>query len=307
MAGVVFVYFWSRGAICDLIYANVIWPSHHYGAVNAAPYAQGILQYYWKDWATPTGSARWLVGMAAVLITPFLLVTALPALLLIFGIRHRAKTVRSEVLLYWLCGWALWLSELHRKDIFHLVYGSPLLIILCIHLLGECRGKVADMALQVLAISAACLSGFNLFIVLVAHPITTRVGSVAMFKDDPALTFLDEHVAPGGEIFAYPYCPMYYLLSATTNPTRYSILLYGYNTPSQFQEVIRVLDQRRVRYALWDINFQGKVATIFPASQHMRPDELIIEPYLESHYKLVKVVDGVRIMERKSEDHADQR
>jgi len=76
-----------------------------------------------------------------------------------------------------------------------------------------------------------CLAVFNLFTVLTAHTVSTRAGSVAMLNDDPVLTYLDHHVAPGTEIYAYPYCPMYYFLTATKNPTRRSILLYGYNTP----------------------------------------------------------------------------
>jgi len=143
-------------------------------------------------------------------------------------------------------------------------------------------------------------------VVLTAHTVNTRVGSAAVFQDDPVLTFLDEHVAPGEEIFAYPYCPMYYFLSSTTNPTRYSLLIYNYNTSAQFHEVIQVLEQHKVRYVLWDTNFQTKkVAALFPASVRIQPRDLIMEPYLDSHYKLVKVEDGVRIMERKSEDHSN--
>jgi hypothetical protein len=214
--------------------------------------------------------------------------------------------MRPEIVLYWLCGWALWLSEIHRKDIGHLVFGSPLLMILCIYYLEQYRVKVADLALQILAISAACLAGFNLFLALSAHPLATRVGSVAVFKNIPVLALLDDKVAPGEEIFAYPYCPMYYFLSATTNPTRYGGLVYNFNTRSQFEEVVRVLEQRRVKYVLWDTNFQAKeVAAKFPASARMTPSGLIIEPYLESHYKLVKEEDGVRLLEREDQDHAD--
>jgi hypothetical protein len=125
-----------------------------------------------------------------------------------------------------------------------------------------------------------------------------------MFRDAPVLTFLDKNVAPGEEIFAYPYCPRYYFLSSTTNPTPYSILIYNYNTPSQFQEVVRILDQHKVRYVLWEMNLE-QLTGAFPASTQLPPGGLIIEPYLESHYKLVQVVDGLRIMERKSEDHAN--
>ena len=122
-----------------------------------------------------------------------------------------------------------------------------------------------------------------------------------MFRDAPVFKYLDSHVASGEEIFAYPYIPKYYFLGSTTNPTPYSILIYNYNSPSQFQEVVRILEQRKVRYVIWDVNFARLTATVFPGSEQPPPGGYIIEPYLESHYKVVQIVDGTRIMERKSE------
>src|SRR6266851_796259 len=149
VAGVVLAYFWSRGALWDLVYVNLVYPFRHYGAVNVVPYAQGIIHNYWDHWVIAKSGLNWTVAMAAVLITPFLFVGALPGLLPILGVRHRRTAVRPEVVLYWLCGWALWFSEIHRKDIFHLVFGSPLLIILCIfylEYLEEFREKIAKFA-----------------------------------------------------------------------------------------------------------------------------------------------------------------
>ena len=210
--------------------------------------------------------------MALVLITPLLFVVAQPGLLLILGAWRRSHTLKPEIVLYLLCGSALWLSELHRKDIYHLVFGSPLLIILCVSYLEDCRANVTDIALQMLAITAACLACFNLFLALSASTIATRVGSVATLKKDPVLTFLDQHITRGEEIFTYPYCPMYYFLSAATNPTRYSILLYNYNTPSQFREVIRVLEERRVKYVVvgQDFSIQSDRRYLLKAGLHAR-------------------------------------
>jgi len=303
MVAAVLLYFWSQGALRDLMYVNFVWPSQHYGAVNTIPYATGISQF-WTHWIVPIHGIRWGIPLAVVLILPFLLVATLPALVSVLGIPRGKENLRPEILLYWFCGWALWLSEFHRRDIAHLSAGSPLLIILCVYFLSEYRGKIAEFALQVLTISAAALAVVNLFIVLCAHSVPSRVGSVALFKDDPALAFLDTHVASGTEIFVYPTSPMYYFLSGTTNPTRYSLLLYNYNTPSEFHDVIRVLDQHKVPYVVWDMNFEKKAAPYFSASIYHPPGGLLMEPYLESHYRVVKDGDGVLIMERKADDHA---
>jgi hypothetical protein len=99
---------------------------------------------------------------------------------------------------------------------------------------------------------------------------------------------------------------MYYFLSATTNPTRYGGLLYNFNTPGQFDEVVRILEQRHVKYVLWDTHFAAKeVGALFPASARISPSALIIEPYLESHYKVVWADANTRLLERKGEGHAD--
>ncbi len=304
VVGLKLFYFWNRGALWDLIYMNFVWPSQNYATVNTIPYATGILQF-WTHWAIPFHGVRWLTPLGVVLITPFILVAALPALVAALGIPHGKDNLRPEVLLYWLCGWALWLSEFHRRDIAHLTSGSPLLIILCVHFLVEYRGKIAGWGLQLLTVSAGGLAAVNLFIVLCAQSVPTRVGPVGLFKQDWALAFLDSHAAAGSEIFAYPTCPMYYFLSATTNPTRYSLLLYNYNTPSQFHDAIQVLDRHKVKYVIWDTTVETKAAPYFSAAMYRPAGGLLMEPYLESHYRVVKEVDGLRIMERKADNYGN--
>ena len=45
--------------------------------------------------------------------------------------------------------------------------------------------------------------------------------------------------------------------------------------------------------------------TFFPGMRKLRDDELIIEPYLESHYKVVWADSETRLLERKDETHAN--
>ena len=304
--GLVLMYFWSKGALSSLIYVNVVWPSQNYGGVNSVSYAHGLISNYWDHWVIAKSGFRWTVAMATVLVVPILFIAALPVLLPALGARYKWHLARVEILLYWLCGSALWLAEIHRKEMAHLVFGSPLLIILCIHFLAEYRGKIADYSLQLLGISAVCLIGFNLLCALFAtHPTTTSVGSVLTFQKIPALVALERRITPGEEIFAYPYCPRYYFLASATNPTPYSILAYNYNTPAQFHEVVRILEQHEVRYVMWDTNFAQLTAAVFPGSQRPPSGGFIIEPYLESHYNVIQVIEGTRIMERKSEDDAN--
>jgi 4-amino-4-deoxy-L-arabinose transferase-like glycosyltransferase len=292
-------YFWSQGALHDLIYANVVWPSRNYSAMNEVPYAFATLDHF-HQWVVPVHGINWTVGGAAVLVIPYFFVAAIPALALLLGASDGVTAIRPEIALYWLAGTAFWLSELHRKDIAHLVFGSPLLIILCIFYMQKRPTKGFSLALQALSIASVSLAGCALVIALVARPMTTRVGHVRVASYDPVLTAIEEHVPRGGDIFIYPFPPMYYFLSATTNPTRYSFLLYNYHTPTQFDEVIRSLEQRRVKYVLWDRHIEDSILSkVFPS---MRPTQFIIGPYLESHYKPIWARDGVLLMERNNDD-----
>jgi hypothetical protein len=285
---------------------NFVFPRQHYVSVNSVSYAYNIFNDYWSVWVKVGQGTIWAVGMAVIMITPFLFIAVVPALLLLVGIRYKWKSVTPEIALYWLCGGALWLSEIHRKDIVHLVFGSTLLIILCIHALTESRRKIANVALQILAISAVCLAGFNCCFALIsgAHTTETRVGKVAVLGQEPVLKFLNAHASSGEEVLIYPYSPTYYFLSATTNPTRYSFLTYNYNTPAQFRDAVDVLDRRRVKWVVWDTTLLSRLADTFPGSRPKSPNDFIMEPYLESHYKLVEDDHGIHMMERKGEDGA---
>lgn len=304
----ILAFFWSRGGLWDLVYANFVWPSKHYAAVNHVSYAQGLVSEYWHKWAASGGVLHWSNGVAAVLIVPYAVAALLPVALAIAAVAQKWKTASPAIVLFWLCGWALWLSEIHRMDIDHLTIGAPLLIVVGAHLLAGRREKMAEMALQLLAISATCLCGFAwLQVMLGSHSMETRAGSVAMYRPDRAIAFLDEHTLRGEEIFAYPYSPIYYFLSDTTNPTRYSFLVYNYNTPSQFRELVQTLEQHRTKYVVWNKNFNTDIApAVFPASLQVKPADLIVEPYLESHYRLVENDSGVWIMERKPDSESKQ-
>jgi hypothetical protein len=146
-----------------------------------------------------------------------------------------------------------------------------------------------------------CLAGFNFCFVLFAgaYATQTRVGKVAVLGQEAVLWLIDEHVQPGEDVLIYPYAPTYYFLSSTTNPTRYSFLMYNYNTPAQFREAMESLDQRRVKYVLWDTTFAARAMDNFSKSLTINHESLILEPYLESHYKLLEDDQGIRIMERK--------
>jgi hypothetical protein len=297
--------YWRAGSLPDLIDANVLWPLKHYSAVNKVPYAYQILSCYGEPWVhalSPVVSPAIAFAIASFLMIPFLLVAALPVIAALAAVRCRKLAFNRATSPYWVVGASWWLSELHRQDITHLVSGSPLLIIIVFYVLGQQRRRFNVQCAQLICVSTFGLAIFNLFIVLSAQKIETYRGPVYTFARNPALEFVNSHVHVGQEIFAYPYSPIYYFLSGAKNPTRYSILMYGFNTDSQFRDAVTSLENKKVQYVIWDREFNDKEAlAAWPAYVAPPKERLIMEPYLAAHYQLLKRANEFDILERKPE------
>jgi hypothetical protein len=130
-------------------------------------------------------------------------------------------------------------------------------------------------------------------------PVHSRRGTLYAARPDAALEFLLTHTTPGEDVFVYPYPPMYYFLADVHNPTRFSNLMYHLNTKAQFREAVQDLDTAKPRYVLWDTVFTGdSMRSLFPAYHDPPRDQLIVEPYFETHYRQIGFENGVRILER---------
>jgi hypothetical protein len=233
--------------------------------------------------------------VSGFLCLPLLIVAALPVLLVGLAIRLRKLAFQPELIPFWCCGIALWLSELQRPDVQHLIWASPILLILVSTLwrrISPHRG--------VALLCSASLLAFSSIYILTAHaaqmPIETRRGQLFGQAQDKALDFLQKNTHPGDDVFVYPYFPQYYFLSDTRNPTRLSYYIYGWNPPEQFQAAVAQLEAKRVRYVLWDV--ETDLHFLLPRYQAPPANEQPIERYLESHYHQLSFANGFRIMER---------
>jgi hypothetical protein len=292
-------YFWHRHALPELIYANITFPMMKYGAVNSVPYGTGLFSFYGHQWASSLSesfSPALGYPITAFLLIPFLVVAVLPALLLAAAVWGRGRAFSREAIPYWLCGFALWFSELHRKDIMHLVYGSPLLLILCCSLYEKTIGPRVRNWLNSLTVFATALALVNLLVVLTAQTkVETRRGSGYAYQSDEVLAILNANIKPGEEIFAYPFLPSYYFLLNAPNATRYSSLMQG--TESQFQEVLQQLESKRVCHVIWDTTEAQSMPWSLPPGTVKAE---LLEDYLRTHYRTVDSRRGVLLLERSS-------
>jgi hypothetical protein len=299
--------FWQAGALRDLLYANLVWPMSVYDDLNVVKYADGLkltamgpgLQIFGPKWS----GAVLIFDRLSVI--PFVVIAILPLLFVIslvnFLIAHRKRLLWRPWLAVMLAGAGLWLSEIHRRDMFHLAAGSPLLLVA---ILGNTQSiskawiRTALMGVLAVALLAFGSLSFAAFAGS-ARPVETRRGTVMSALDNTALHLLSTAIKEREFVFIYPYCPMYYYLADLRNPTRYNVLLYGSNTPAQFDEVIRNLEEKRVRYVLNAAGYGDDPRLWFPAYRQPAADKLKLEQYLTQHYEVTSVGNGFRFLQRR--------
>jgi Dolichyl-phosphate-mannose-protein mannosyltransferase len=291
-------------ALPDLIYANFVWPFSVYKSVNAATYGYTLRENWWPMWFSalrPHFSLPLTLMQILAFSVPWLLILAVPFLLPICGYAWRPNAFRRDMLPYWLAGYALWASELQRLDLGHLRNGCPILIILFFAL---CERQQKKMPMRLALGMMACLTVYATANLLGAYAAQTaihsRLGTLRASSPDAALKFLIAHTRPGENVFVYPYRPIYYFLADVRNPTRYSYLIYGFHTPAQFREATNDLERKKVRYILWDNLARQNLTALFPAYRQPPADQLIMEPYLEAHYRQIGFEKQFRILERKN-------
>ena len=190
-------------------------------------------------------------------------------------------------------------------DMIHIIYGSPLLIILLFlsifYYLHE-KHCIKNVICACISICVIFFGSYNAFVALNAkEKIMTRKGALYSFKQDDCVQFLIQNTEEGDFVFVYPYYPMYYYLASVRNPTRYSILMHHINTRAQFYEAINDLENKAVKYVLWDTLVEGQnLKKWFPNYQQPPKQDLEMEQYLKKNYQILTIKNGFRIMKKKN-------
>ena len=205
------------GAASDFFYINVIFPATRYESTGRVPYA---LYFQAIAWSGPLSILKEIFppiaakSLAGVLAIPLAAVAAVP-LCAVLVVIARWFSWRPpwghEQRLLWIGGGALWLSEAHRWDLYHLIYGS---VVILAGVLGEAlangnHGGIRSRLVGMLVMCSLALGTWK-GAIETAAPVhqQTRRGEVRTYVRDDALQFLLDNTKPRDLVFVYPYYPM---------------------------------------------------------------------------------------------------
>lgn len=303
---VTFVYFGAKHSLGPML-ADWYWPLEHYNSVNRVPYgfiavspsSRHALHYgpvAWRIFAFFTLSPCFLVP-----VLPILAVVVLFRYLFAFRDRHITPQERAYYILICSCIIGLLLSTLvARPEFNHLMYLAPLLyLVLGWVFEGKGFGGTIVPALRPVLTAYVLLSfsAFGLALLLNAgsahHPLIARHGTLVTKDHDAVVPFVQAHVPEGGQIFMYPYQPLYYYLTGSNNATSYEFLYPGYNTPDQFRQAARQLEVNRTPVVLLAPSFPGIGIVAFPGTPMQvlaRSDPMV--DFIFARYRPCKVLDS---------------
>ena len=266
-------YFAAQHGLPEML-ADWLWPLQHSTAVRNA---YGFMELPEKVGVGPWGYRLALI----VLLSPWFIVLALPVLAvgpLGYWLLRLKRGEQSNVSRYYILVAAtlvgLLVSTLaSRPDFVHFLFQAPMFFVILAWGLDKSRFKSRlDQDTQSLVKYYIFLSFTALGVVLLGGPLRahtvleTRRGELRAAGPDPALQELQARVRPGQKILVYPFQPLYYYLTSTSNPTRYEFLHLGMHTPEQFAEAMRELAADRTPLVLFQPSFSDIIGLSWPGT-----------------------------------------
>jgi 4-amino-4-deoxy-L-arabinose transferase-like glycosyltransferase len=296
---VTFAYFGIQHGLTPML-ADWFWPVHNYSAVNKTSYGFVLLSP--ADRAEMS-SDPWPSRLFMMVVTaPWFIVPALPfagLVSLIYWARDKSRLDSDEnprayyvLVSAAIVGLFLSIVATGRPDFTHFVYVIPILFVVLAWIIdGQILPSAVRRALPLLTfvLLLSCIS-FGLAILTqplnARHTLHTRRGILKASHADEILEYVQRSVPAGQTLLVYPYLPLYYYLTDTSNPTRYEYLMPGFNTPDQYQQVVRQLDADQTRIIVFEPSFREKLPVGFPgASPEMLGAPDPVADYINSHYR----------------------
>ena len=308
-----FAYFASQDSLGKMV-QDCLWPLTHvgrYSNVNHLPY--GYVPLRFESWEMLYGSGSLLERTFFVLLTsPFFVIPALPVLAVIVliisarkvGNEESSRAVNSYYVLVSATGIGLVLGMIAtgRPEYDHLIYVAPPMFLLLGSFLGG-RSFSTPWLVSLRPILAAFLlvtfTGFGLKLLVggplrATHGLETRRGRLLLPGRDAVIPYIEEHIARGDKLFVYPYQPLYYFLTATSNSTQFEYLQLGLHAPEHMERAIAELETDRTPTIIYAPAFNSWVIPqTFPATPQKVLDSDPVRDYIFAHYRVCEILPSL--------------
>ena len=274
MGGLAAVAVLSLGGMLPAFVRQLQWLSRNYSSVNVMRYGSIIGGYR----ALFEGAGVWELPIRFCVVFCLALPAILPVAALLVGWRR----VNSYLLLSIA---ALVASTYPRSDVAHLAYISALpyaVTGILVYRLVPARPR----AWLVIFVGVwAAVFGLQPQLPGRLVPLQTPVGDVrASVAEAPAVRELLARVQPGQALFVYPYKPLFYFLTQTENPTRYSYLGPGMMTSEDAGLALEELQTNPPEWVLYmDLN-RTEFERVFPSGKGLDWHYPQIETWIKANY-----------------------
>jgi hypothetical protein len=214
----------------------------------------------------------------------------IPLAAIVGGLWLVRRDSHPHLRLYLLTGLALMLTEFPRMDTLHLIWATPLLLVV---------GAIAlERVPRALAISCLAVTGVLLWptlsarLTLVSLPRAQVDGVWAPAQTaadlQPTLDDIRQRSRPGEPIFVYPSSPLLYALADRPNPTRFDHLNPGAASPRQIQQVIADLERANPRVVV--------ISDFWESAWGDPGDNAALESWIDAHYAEVARHGAYRVL-----------
>jgi len=269
-----------QGALSPML-RSMAWNSAHYSLANRIGYG--------AMFDSPAGLLTSGTGVQRIATALLLFATLLPAILpplVTLAWLPSVRRPRSPEFFLLLSGGALIGSAYPRWDLMHLLYVAPVFVILAaVWMERHVRRTAALFAATVVLMPAVVMAASNLANLEPRQRVETPVGRlVASPADARQLRMCLSHTRRGESLFVFPYQPMFYFLTATRNPTRYSFLQPGMMSREDEHEAATQLRADPPEWMLYAAFEPRYYLRIWPSSNPADLRMPAIEDFIRDHY-----------------------
>ena len=276
----------SRGALMPMI-RGLGWTASNYTIANHTFYGwiSGGYPHLFQGTSTPEA-----------VVTAFVLVfITLPATLPLISSIWLWKRPPLKIVTLLATGAALLLSSYPRWDLIHLNYVAALFYVLTAALIGKFRfRKFLVIPVMVVAVCSIEIAARQRW----AEPSrATELGMVhGPAADLHAMAMLEGHIRPADTLFVFPYRPIFYFLTLTRNPTRYSFMQPGMFPESDAKLALEELETEPPHWMVFMDIPDSEFLRIWPGSDPNRMRMPGIESFIHRRYRKVDQVADFQLL-----------